>query len=156
MEYNLGAAIAAGIVGTVVMTAMLYMGIAMMPRQMTMNLLYMLGTMMTRNKTAAYMVGGMMHGVMGVIFALVHTGVYQATGLETSLVAWGVLFGFVHWLVVGMGIGMISTVHPMMRSGELQAPGVYARNLPSMTVIGFLMLHLLYGLLVGAIYSAYA
>lgn len=156
MEYNLGAAIAAGIVGTVVMTAVLYMGIAMMPRQMTMNLLYMLGTMMTRNRTAAYLVGAMMHGVMGVIFALIHTGIYQATGLETSLVAWGILFGFVHWLVVGMGIGMIGAVHPMMRTGELQAPGVFVRNLPSMTVMGFLMIHLLYGLLVGAIYSAYA
>ncbi len=156
MEYNLGAAIAAGIVGTVVMTTVLYMGIAMMPRQMTMNLLYMLGTMMTRNKTSAYLVGAMMHGMMGIIFALIHTGVYQAAGLETSLVTWGILFGFVHWLVVGMGIGMIGTVHPMMRTGELQAPGVFATNLPSMTVMGFLMLHLLYGLLVGAIYSAYA
>ncbi|MCH7706050.1 MAG: hypothetical protein IIB33_03285 [Chloroflexi bacterium] len=156
MEYNLGAAIAAGIVGTVVMTAVLYMGIAMMPRQMTMNLLYMLGTMMTRNRTAAYLVGAMMHGVMGVIFALIHTGIYQATGLETSLVAWGILFGFVHWLVVGMGIGMIGAMHPLMRTGELQAPGVFVRNLPSMTVMGFLMIHLLYGLLVGAIYSAYA
>ncbi len=156
MEYNLGAAIAAGIVGTVAMTAMLYMGIAMMPKQMTMNLLYMLGTMMTRNRTAAYLVGAMMHGVMGIMFALIHTGVYQATGLESSLAAWGILFGFVHWLVVGVGIGMIGIVHPLMRSGELQAPGVFAKNLPNMTVLGFMMLHLLYGLLVGAIYSAYA
>ncbi len=53
MEYNFGAAILAGVVGTVVMTALLYMGLGMMPRQMTMNLLYMLGTMMTRNKVMA-------------------------------------------------------------------------------------------------------
>lgn len=155
MEYNLGAAIAAGIVGTVAMTAMLYMGIAMMPKRMTMNLLYMLGTMMTRNRTVAYLVGAMMHGVMGIVFALIHTGVYQAIGLESSLVAWGILFGFVHWLVVGMGLGMIGTVHPLMRAGQLQVPGAFAKNLPSMTVMGFLMVHLLYGLLVGAIYGAY-
>lgn len=156
MEYNLGVAITAGVVGTVVMTAVLYMGIAMMPRRMTMNLLYMLGTMMTSNRLAAYLVGAMVHGVMGVVFALIHTGIYQAIGLESSLVAWGILFGFVHWIVVGMGMGMIGTVHPLMRNGQMQAPGVFVRNLPAMTVVGFLMLHLLYGLLVGAVYGAYA
>ncbi len=59
MEYNVGAAIVAGVVGTVIMTAILYMGMAMMPRQMTMNLLYMLGTMMTGNKVMAYGLGAM-------------------------------------------------------------------------------------------------
>ncbi len=34
MDFSFGAAIAAGAVATVVMTAMLYMGMAVMPRQM--------------------------------------------------------------------------------------------------------------------------
>ena len=54
MDYDFGAAIAAGVVATVVMTAMLYLGMAMMPRQMPMNILYMLGSMMSRNKMMAY------------------------------------------------------------------------------------------------------
>ena len=90
MEYNIGAAIGAGLVGTWVMGAVLYMGIAMMPRQMTMNLLYMLGTMMTRNRVAAYTVGAMIHTVNGIVFALIHTGVYQGLlGLESGLAGLG-------------------------------------------------------------------
>ena len=155
MDFSAGAAIGAGLVATAVMTVVLYMGIAMMPKQMTMNLLYMLGTMVTRSKTPAYVVGGMMHAMMGIVFALIHAGVYAGLDIESGLVGWGLLLGLVHWLVVGMGIGMVGTMHPMMRSGEMMAPGLFVKNHPLMTVMGFLMLHLIYGLLVGLLYEAW-
>ena len=153
MDYSFGAAIVAGVVGTVVMTALLYMGLVMMPRQMTMNLLYMLGTMMTGNKVMAYGIGAMMHGVMGIAFGLIHIAVFQAFGLS-AVAAWGLLFGFVHYLIVGMGMGMMGTMHPLMRNGQMPAPGLYVRNFPAMTVMGFLMLHLVYGLVVALLYAA--
>jgi len=37
---------------------------------MPMNILYMLGTMMSRNKMMAYVTGTMMHAMMGIAFAL--------------------------------------------------------------------------------------
>ncbi len=150
---DFGAAIVAGVVGTVVMTAILYMGMAMMPRQMTMNLLYMLGTMMTSNKVMAYGIGAMMHGAMGIVLGLIHIAVFQALGLVSAVAAWGLLFGFVHYLAVGMGMGMIGTMHPLMRNGQMPAPGLYVRNFPPMTVMGFLMLHLVYGLVVALVYE---
>ena len=163
MDYNVGAAVGAGIVGAAAMAVVLYMGIAMMPKQVTMNLLYMLGTMMTRATMPAYVVGAMMHAMMGIVFALVHAGLYQALDIETGLAGWGLLFGFVHWIVVGMGMGMVGSMHPLMRSpssegrsGEMQAPGIFVKNFPPMTAMGFFMLHLLYGLLVGVLYEAWA
>ena len=153
MEYNFGAAIVAGLVGTVVMTAILYMGMAMMPRQMTMNLLYMLGTMMTRDKVMAYGIGTMMHGTMGIVLGLIHIGVFQAFGLVSAVAAWGLLFGFVHYLIVGMGMGMMGIMHPLMRNGQMPAPGLFVRNFPPMTVMGFLMLHLVYRLVVALLYD---
>ncbi len=157
MDYSFGAAIAAGVVATVVMTAILYMGMALMPRQMPMNILYMLGTIMIpRNKMMAYVAGTMMHAMMGIAFALAHTGVIKGLDLTSALVAWGVLFGFVHYLIVGMGFGMIGTMHPLMRTGQMPAPGIFVSNLPMMTVMGFLMIHLVYGLVVAALYDVWA
>ena len=97
MDYNIGAAIGAGLVATAVMTAILYMGIAMMPMQMTMNLLYMLGTiMMNRGSAVVYLNGAVIHLMMGVVFALIHTGLYVAFDLTEGLVLWGLLeVGFV-------------------------------------------------------------
>ncbi len=156
MDYDFGAAIAAGAVATAVMTAMLYMGMAMMPRQMPMNILYMLGSMMSRNKMMAYTAGTMMHAMMGIVLAIAHVGAFIALDLTSALIAWGVLFGFVHYLMVGMGMGMIGTMHPMMRAGQMQAPGLFVANLPKMTVVGFLMVHLVYGLVVAGLYDLWS
>ena len=125
--------------GTAAMGVLLYMGIAMMPRQMKLNLFLMLGTMMARGGTVAYAGGGatfrgktvtyatgaMIHAGMSVVFGLIHAGFITAFGLETSLAAWGVLFGFVHWIVVGMGLGMMRLMHPLIRSGDMEAPGAF-------------------------------
>lgn len=154
MEWDAGAAVIAGLVGTAVMTMVLYMGIAMMPRQMTMNILYMEGSMVARALMPAYVLGGMMHLGMGIMFAIIHTALYQAFNLESGLVGWGVLFGGAHWLVVGMGLGMLATMHPLMRSGEMEAPGAFAIRSPIGTRMGFLMVHLLFGLVVGLVYEA--
>ena len=156
MDYSIGAAIGAGAVATLVMTLIMYMGRAMMPQQMPMNILYMLGSMMTPSKMPAYMMGVMMHAVNGIIFAIVHTALYQAFGLESGLLGWGILFGFIHWIIVGMGLGMMGMMHPMMRRGDMDAPGAFAMRLPMMNVMGFLMLHLVYGLVLGALYEAWA
>ncbi len=114
------------------MTAMLYMGMALMPRQMTMNILYMLGTMpgtmMSRNKMMAYVAGTMMHATMGIVFGLAHAGVIRGLDLTSALVAWGVLFGFVQYLIVCMGMGMMGTMHPLMRTGQMPAPGRFVIN----------------------------
>lgn len=156
MDFNIGAAIIAGVVATVVMTIVMYMGRAVMPQQMPMNILHMLGTMMTRSTGPAYIMGAMMHGVMGIVFALIHVAVFVAFGLEDGLIAWGILFGVVHWVIVGMGMGMMGTMHPVMRSGDMPAPGAFAKNLPMINVMGFLMVHVIYGLVVGGLYQALA
>ena len=137
------------------MAAILYMGIAMMPAQMKMNLFYLLGSMMLRERGLIYIAGAMAHVAMSIVFALIHVGIYEAAGLESNLVAWGLLFGFGHYIVSGMAMGMMPMMHPRIRAGELQAPGAYALSYPRATAAGFLMLHLLFGVLVGALYDAF-
>ena len=152
---DVAAAIGAGLVAGAVMGALLYMGIAVMPSQMRMNLFYLLGSMMFRQRIIVYTAGSIVHAALSIVFALSHVGIYQLFGLESSFAAWGLLFGFVHYLVVGMGLGMMPIMHPRIRAGELQAPGAYALGYPKATAAGFLMLHLVYGVLVGAMYDAF-
>ena len=68
MDYP--ATIWAGLIAGAAMSAVLYMGIFMIPGQMKMNLLYMLGSMMFGERTMIYMSGVMMHAVNSVAFAL--------------------------------------------------------------------------------------
>ena len=121
-----------------------------------MNLSLMLGTMMFRNQGMAYVSGGMKHAGMSIAFGLIHIAVFAAFDLETSFAAWGVLFGLVHRIASGMGLGMVPMMHPLMKSREMDAPGAFALNYPPMTAMGFFMLHILFGVLVGAFYAAIA
>ncbi len=158
MDFDGGAAVAAGLIGGAVMALLLYMGIAMMASQMKMNLFRLLGTMLLEEGTAAYVLGGMIHAMISVVFGLIHVGLYTAFDLESDLAAWGLLFGVGHWMIVGMGLGMMGMM-PMMhrgiRSGSIDAPGFYALNYPRITAMGFLVLHLVYGVLVGVFYTAF-
>lgn len=86
MEFDAEAAILPGIIGGIIM-AILYMRIAMMPRQMKMNLFLMLGTMMVKDAKMAYAAGAMMHIGMPVVFGLIHVALYEAFGLESALLA---------------------------------------------------------------------
>ncbi|MFQ6027419.1 MAG: hypothetical protein ACE5Q6_08000 [Dehalococcoidia bacterium] len=147
-------AIIAGLVGGAAMAAILYLGIGMMPNQMKMNQFRLLGTMMLPDGAMAYVGGAMIHAVMSIVFAIIHVALYAAFGLDSNLVVWGLLFGAVHWAVVGMALGMMPMMHVGIKNGTIGAPGAFAMGYPMMTTGGFLMLHLVFGLLVGLVYGA--
>ena len=137
------------------MTALLYMGMMMMPGQMKMNLLYMLGSMMFGDRMMVYMAGGMMHAVNSAAFALAHVALYQAFDLDSNLAAWGLVFGAVHWVIAGMAMGMMPMMHRGIKAGTVEAPGAFAMGYPMGTAMGFLMLHLMFGVLVGVLYGVF-
>ena len=156
MDFEPGWAILAGLIGGGVMAAILYMGIFMLPDQMKMNLFMMLGSMMLPVGAAAFVMGAMAHAGMSVVMGLIHGAVFAAADIDSAEWAWGLLFGLVHWVAVGMALGMLPLMHSRIRSGEVDAPGFYALNFPPMTAMGFLMLHLVFGVLVGVLYAAWA
>ena len=151
------AAVYAGLIGGAATVIPLSVGIAMIPSQMKINLFLLLGTMMIfKGGMMAYAAGAMTYAAMSIEGALIHVAVYRGIELESQLAAWGLPLGFVQWIVVGMGLGMIPVMHPLMRSGQMNAPGAFAMNYPAMTAMGFLMLHVLFGVAVGSFYTALA
>lgn len=173
---NIGASVVGGLVGGTAMIAVLYMGIWMMPRQMKMNLLLLLGTMVAPIGATAYATGLMAHVMMSVVFGVVHGSLIDAVGVTSAGqgAAYGALFGLGHALVVGVVLGMMPMIHPRMRSTQAQLvpalaggaaprdeelldpPGFFGLNYPLPTVVGFFMLHVMFGVIVGAFYGASA
>lgn len=172
MDFEAGDAVLAGLIGGAAMAAILYMGIAMLPQQMKMNMFMLLGSMALPVGAGAFLMGAMVHAGMSAVFGLVHAAAFSILDIDSNQAAWGLLFGLVHWAVVGMALGMLPVMHPRIRYGGprliaaaggdpsskelLDPPGFYALGYPAMTALGFLMLHLLFGLIVGALYGAWA
>lgn len=137
MRPNPVRAMVGGFVGTVVMTAMMYVVAPMMG--LNMDIAQMLGSMLGNS----WMAGMMMHVVNGtVIFPLIYAYVLYAWlpgGPVTKGLGWGVILWFLAQVVVMpmMGGGLFSSA-----MGGMMAAG------------GSLMGHLLYGGILGAIAGA--
>lgn len=134
MHPNIGRSMLGGLAGTMVMTAMMYMVAPMLG--LNMDIAQMLGSMLGGSWAA----GMAMHVVNGtVIFPLVYALVLYGLlpgGPAVKGAAWGVAL----WLVSQ------AVVMPMMGGGffSMAMGGM-------MAVIGSLMGHLLYGVVLGAI-----
>lgn len=159
MPYNALNAASVGLIGGAVMALVLYLGLAMSPRQMRLNLFYIFGTMLLPrgNATMVYFLGAAAHAAVSVGLALFYALLFYWIFSEGSnLVVWGLLFGFVHWIVAGANLGMLGELHPLMVNRELRRPGPFAVNYPRPTAAALLVLHLVYGLIVSWLYTAWA
>jgi hypothetical protein len=148
-----GSAIVAGLAATAVMTALMYMGKAM---GMPMDMPRMLGLMFGEpdNSGAVYGAGAVVHVMMGAVFGVVYAAIFELLNVDPS---WGLgaLLGVAHGVVAGMAFGMMPALHPRMGVGKvLAAPGLFGVNYGAMVPVGVIMLHVIFGAVVGGVYGA--
>jgi uncharacterized membrane protein YagU involved in acid resistance len=139
---NVLGAIIAGLAGTAVMTMLMYIAPLMgMPK---MDMLGMLGSMITANKGSVRWIGLIIHFMMGAVFAIIYALLWSL-GIGSATWLWGLVFGAIHGVVAIVMIPMMMRMHPRppeMAGGPL-------------TMVGQLMGHLVYGLVVALVYAAF-
>ena len=146
---NIIGAVVAGIVGTIVMTLVMVAAPKMgMPK---MDIVGLLGSMF--KKEGVRPLGLMMHFMMGIVFAIIYAFLWSK-GIGRASVGFGALFGTVHWLIVGLIMGMIPMLHAGIKAGTVKAPGVYmTNNGGAKGFMGGLVGHIIYGITVALIYT---
>jgi hypothetical protein len=171
---NVTAAIIGGLIGGAAMLALLYPARSAAPDQMRMDFLKMVGMMLVPAGAAAYVAGFAIHAMMSVVFGIAHGALIQSVNVTaTAGLAWGALFGFAHAVVVGAMMGVMPMMHPRMRPEHpkmvpafegiatsanqedlLEPPGFFLMNYPVATIVGFVALHIMFGVIVGVVYGA--
>lgn len=137
---DVASAIWSGIAGTVVMTALMYAAPLMgMPK---MDMIGMLGKMFTGNPSVAYPLGTLIHFMMGALFAVVYAWLWSL-GIGAGTWGWGIVYGLVHGAIAAMVMPMMIKMHP--RPPEMQ--------MGALAVLGILMGHAVFGLVVALVYS---
>ncbi|MBI2872142.1 MAG: hypothetical protein HYY00_03005 [Chloroflexi bacterium] len=156
MSFELGQAVLAGLIGTIAMTVVMYMG-SMMGMKMDMPMT--LGTMFLPKGATAWTVGLMLHLMMGIIFFLVYAGLIDAFGIRLGVAGWTALFGAIHAIAIGPAFGMMPMLHPRMATGpeaasdRVPAPGFMGLKMGMMGPMGIIAAHVVYGLVAGAVYA---
>lgn len=124
-----------------------------------MSIPFMLGTMLSPDRSKAYALGLGLHFVNGWIFALLYAFTFDRLGAASALA--GASMGLVHGLfVLTAMMPLIPGFHPRMASEThgprhhrgLQPPGFMALNYGWRTPITTLIAHVAYGAIMGGFY----
>jgi hypothetical protein len=170
MDFQFWPALAAGFVGGAVMTVVMTMMRKSGKTEMDMALLQ--GAMFTGDRDKAKPLGLMMHLVVmsAVVIGSVYAALFALFDVDSSNAWWiGALFGVAHGLLAGVMMGMMPKMHPRMAESDetsghgrhessdgsllLKPPGVFAKNYGKVTPVGVVMVHVIYGLVTGLVYS---
>jgi hypothetical protein len=156
---SLWGALAGGFIGTLVLTTGLRaaneLGLT------RIDLPFLLGTAVTRDRARAKALGYVMHLVAGELFALVYYAIFAA--MDASGWPLGALLGLLHGIVSATALvnNLLPAVHPLMGSALsaadssplLEPPGFLLRNYGAGTPIATLLAHIAYGAIVGGLAS---
>ena len=148
---NLIGAVIAGLIGTLAMSLVMAMAPSMgLPK---MDIVGILASMLQKDGNRS--LGWGIHLMMGIVFALIYA-ILWSTGIGAATLLWGLAFGAVHWLVAGLMMGGVPTMHAGEKAGTLQAPGVFMLNTGGlMAFMGGLIGHLVFGLAIALVYGLF-
>jgi hypothetical protein len=155
VTFELVPALAAGLVGTAVMTFLMTVGRSM--GMTSMDIALLVGSMATDDEHSARRLGSAVHWMMGtIVFGVVYAVVFVL--LDSAAAVTGSLIGVVHALILGaLVMPMMASVHPRMQ-GEadelhLASPGFFGVGFGRGTPFGLVLGHAVYGLVVALVYS---
>ena len=151
---NFRRAFGAGALGAVVMSFL--MAVGRYAGMTELNLEMGLGSMITMTiNSGTWVVGLVVHLIAGGIVGLIYAAVFEhvARGATAGL---GGAFGAIHSAISGVLLMMMPAVHPLMSTtpgvGQLQAPGPFGISYGLATAAAFVILHIIYGAIVGGAY----
>ncbi|HNC07301.1 MAG TPA: hypothetical protein PLX14_01270 [Anaerolineales bacterium] len=146
---NILSAVISGIVASLVFSIVLTMAPRM--RLPKMDIVDLLGSMFSGKSNPV--LGWMMHLMMGMVFALIYAFLWSR-GIGAATWTGGLVFGAVHWPIVGVIMAMIPMMHAGIKSGAVPAPGMWMMNNGGlMAFIGGLVGHMIFGVVVALIYT---
>jgi hypothetical protein len=149
------AALAGGLVGTILLTSGMRAATAF---QLTrIDLPFLLGTAVTKDRGRAKVIGYLLHFGFGLLFSLVYFAIFLALGRAGFLL--GALLGVAHAVFAGTALVgvLLPAVHPRMgddmtaaqSSPLLEAPGFMLLNYGRRTPLVAVAAHVVYGAVVG-------
>jgi hypothetical protein len=152
-------AVAGGFIGTLVLTTAL--SAASELGLTRMDLPFLLGTIVSSDRSRAKTLGYAMHFAVGQLFAMVYLGIFAA--IDQSGWGLGALLGLAHGVFAGTALVnvLLPVVHPRMGTPLsaaadrplLEAPGFMMLNYGRRTPLATIVAHIAYGTIVGGFIS---
>jgi hypothetical protein len=142
---RVGLAFLAGVIGGAVMIALVAIARAAGITDLNLGILW--GSMITGNATAGtWVLGALIHLIVSGLIALIYAAVFEA--IRGSNWFTGLIGGAVHAVIGGLLFAALPGT-----PGFIRDPGAFAINYGSATAALFIVGHLIYGIIVGGMYT---
>lgn len=156
MEIVWTQAVLAGVVGVALMTMAMLAGRVM---GLSTDMVRAIGLLFVPEDDTrlVYLAGAAAHLIMGALFGVAYALLLTIVGAAEVLgaaAAWGALFGALHGVAVGAGLGVLPAIHPRMGAGEvLSEPGFFGSKVGVGMPVFLIILHVIYGVVAAVVYS---
>ncbi|HEX7021697.1 MAG TPA: DUF1440 domain-containing protein [Trueperaceae bacterium] len=99
-----------------------------------------------------WLAGIVMHLVLSALIALAYAWAFATLWGRANWYL-GMVLGVIHWITGGIAFPALDAMNVTVREGKLGPVGAFGSSRGSVMILGMLMTHLLYGLVVGWLYS---
>lgn len=146
---RVGLAFIAGVIGGAVMIGVIAIARALGWTDLNFALIW--GSMITQNTSAGtWVLGFIIHLIISGLVALIYAAVFEA--IRGSNWFTGLIGGAIHAIIGGFVFAGLPAIHPAMPN-LIAEPGAFAINYGTAAAVVFVVAHLIYGIIVGSMYT---
>ncbi len=144
-----GLAFTAGVIGGAVMIGLVAIARAAGVTDLNLGILW--GSIFTQNTSSGtWVLGFILHLIVSGLIALIYAAVFEA--IRGSNWFTGLVGGAIHAVIGGLLFSVLPAIHPAIPD-IIRDPGAFAVNYGSGTAALFIIGHLIYGMIVGGMYT---
>jgi len=144
MNVNLWIAAYSGFIGAIILTILIYL-LKLFGQHI--DIPYLIGSRFVNieNKGKVYIVGIILHLVIGAIWGVIYVSLMKGLAITTNWPA-GILWGFAHGVFVGSIMGMMAESHPYIGHDKpISDPGIMGSEWGTLVPYWILALHVIFG-----------
>ena len=151
---SLEIAIIGGLMATIAAILFLQIWEVARPSHHHVRIVTLIGSAFTRKPILQQLMGRAVLFSIGICYGIFTSAVVYAFELEAVGWIFGIVVAIPLWMLTGISLTYFRLLHPLIRTGEMKAPGPFALGYSRQSAVMLLIAHLIFGLVCGFVYGA--
>ena len=146
-------AIIGGLMGTIAAVLFLQVWEVARPAHDHLRIVTLIGSAFTQKPFGQQLIGRGVLFVVGICYGVFTSAVIYAFEVEALAWFYGIVVSVLLWVLTGITLTYFRLLHPLIRRGEVKAPGPFGLAYSRESAVLLLVAHLIFGLVCGIVYG---
>ncbi len=150
---SLDIAIIGGLTATIAAILFLQIWEIARPSHEHISVVTLIGSAFSHKPFSQQLIGRAVLFAVGICYSIFTSAVLYAFELESAGWLYGTFISVPLWILTGVSLTYFRLLHPLIRKGEMKAPGPFALGYSRQSAATLLLAHLIFGLVSGGVYG---